>query len=182
LLRIVFVGGTSAFGHRIVNTLNWLKVDKVLMTSPKDKLWVLYVVDQMSEKFGGIDGVTKLEKLIFLCSKRLHGKSQSLQSIEFESWFYGPRDPGGSYDLETNLMLGHYEIDDKGSAIRLEITEKCTRFVHGIKSILSLEPDYEKTEDEIDEELKISGGKSLSQILQDERIKTAKEKFWKEKV
>ena len=56
------------------------------------------------------------------------------------------------------------------------------RFVHGIKGILSLEPDYEKTEDEIDEELKISGGKSLSQILQDERIKTAKEKFWKEKV
>ncbi|NOQ32833.1 MAG: hypothetical protein GQ567_01345 [Methanosarcinales archaeon] len=152
------------------------------MTSPKDKLWVFYIIDQMSEKFGEIDGVTKLEKLIFLCNKRLHGKSRSLQSIEFERGFYGPRDPGGSYDLETNLMLGLYEIDDKDSAIRLKVTEKWMGFVHGIKGILSLEPDYEQTKDGIDEELKISGEKTLSQILQDERVKTAKEKFWKEKV
>jgi hypothetical protein len=126
--------------------------------------------------------VTKLEKLIFLCSKRLHGKTQSLQSIEFERGFYGPRDPGGSYDLETNLMLGIFEEDSKDSAIRLKVTEKGKRVIKGIKSILSLEPDYEDSKEEIDEELEMSSGKSLSQILQDERIKEAKKKFLKEKV
>ena len=152
------------------------------MTSLKDKFWLFYIIDRLNEKFNEIEGVTKLEKLIFLCSKRLHGKTQSLQSIEFERGFYGPRDPGGSYDLETNLMLGIFEEDSKDSAIRLKVTEKGKRVIKGIKSILSLEPDYEDSKEEIDEELEMSSGKSLSQILQDERIKEAKKKFLKEKV
>ena len=152
------------------------------MTSRKDKFWVFYIIGRLNEKVGEIEGVTKIEKLIFLCSKRLHGKTQSLQSIEFERGFYGPRDPGGSYDLETNLMLGIFEEDSKDSAIRLKVTEKGKRVIKGIKSILSLEPDYEDSKEEIDEELEMSSGKSLSQILQDERIKEAKKKFLKEKV
>ena len=152
------------------------------MTSLKDKFWLFYIIDRLNEKINEIEGVTKLEKLIFLCSKRLHGKTQSLQSIEFERGFYGPRDPGGSYDLETNLMLGIFEEDSKDSAIRLKVTEKGKRVINGIKSILGLEPDYEDSKEEIDEELEMSGGKSLSQILEDERIKEAKKKFLKEKV
>lgn len=152
------------------------------MTTLKDKFWLFYIIDKQNEKFDEIDGVTKLEKLIFFCSKRLIGKTQSLQSIEFERGFYGPRDPGGSYDLETNLMLEMFEENSKGSTIQLKVTEKGRRFINGIKNILSLEPDYENTKKEIDEELEISGEKSLSQILQDERIKKAKEKFLKEKI
>lgn len=152
------------------------------MTSLKDKFWLFYIIGRLNEKFNEIEGVTKLEKLIFLCSKRLHGKSQSLQSIEFERGFYGPRDPGGSYDLETNLMLGIFEEDSKDSATRLKVTEKGERVIKGIKSILGLEPDYEDSKEEIDEELEMSSEKSLSQILQDERIKEAKKKFLKEKV
>ena len=152
------------------------------MATLKDKFWLFYIIDKQNEKFDEIDGVTKLEKLIFFCSKRLIGKTQSLQSIEFERGFYGPRDPGGSYDLETNLMLEMFEENSKGSTIQLKVTEKGRRFINGIKNILSLEPDYENTKKEIDEELEISGEKSLSQILQDERIKKAKEKFLKEKI
>lgn len=152
------------------------------MTSLKDKFWLFYIINKLNEKFNEIEGVTKLEKLIFLCSKRLHGKTQSLQSIEFERGFYGPRDPGGSYDLETNLMLGIFEEDSKDSAIRLKVTEKGKRVINGIKSILDLEPDYEDSKEEIDEELEMSSEKNLSQILQDERIKEAKKKFLKEKV
>jgi hypothetical protein len=154
------------------------------MTSLKDKFWLFYIIGRLTEKFNEIEGVTKLEKLIFLCSKRLHGKSQSLQSIDFERGFYGPRDPGGSYDLETNLMLGIFDLeeDSNDSAIRLKVTEKGKRVINGIKSILGLEPDYEDSKEEIDEELEMSSEKSLSQILEDERIKEAKKKFLKERV
>jgi len=79
-------------------------------------------------------------------------------------------------------MLGIFEEDSKDSAIRLKVTEKGKRVINGIKSILGLEPDYEDSKEEIDEELEMSSEKSLSQILQDERIKEAKKKFLKEKV
>ena len=79
-------------------------------------------------------------------------------------------------------MLGLFEEDSNDSAIQLKVTEKGTRVINGIKSILGLESDYEDSKEEIDEELEMSSGKSLSQILQDDRIKEAKKKFLKEKV
>lgn len=152
------------------------------MTSLKDKFWVLYIAKKLDERFGRIAGVTRLEKIIFFCRKRLQGRSECLHSVEFERAFYGPRDPGGSYDLETNLMLGIFEKEEKKSLIQLRVTEKGNRVPRGIEAILGLEPNYEESKKEIDEEIETSGKKSLSQILQDKRVKEAKKKLFKEKV
>jgi hypothetical protein len=152
------------------------------MVSFQDILWIYSVVDGTANESGDVDGVTRLEKMIFFCSRRLKGKHAVLQSMDFERGYFGPRDPGASYDLETNFMLGIYRDTGDETNRSFGITTFGRRFIQGVRARLSLEPSYEEVNAEIEDELASHKGSSLSQILKDERVVDVKKKLLREKV
>lgn len=152
------------------------------MTSLKDTMWIFYIAYGIEWRVGEVDSITKLEKIIFFCSRKLRERAETLQSIEFERGFFGPRDPGASYDLETNLMLGIFVKTQDETRVGFRFSDFGKRFVEGLKSILSLDSDFETTKAEIDGELDFSAKRSLSDILLDKRVIEAKKKFLKEKI
>ena len=125
----------------------------------------------LHEAGGDIEGRGKYHKL--LDRYRRESDDTDIEHVVKER---GPYDTGLSRSIKRYLDMGLVETDDEGSSRDVRETQKGERYMSGYQRVRSrLDESFRNTVHQVQEVISEHGGKSMSQLVEEEDVQADKQ-------